>query len=327
MSQDKNIIPTAGQPRTGHYAITCDPALQVLATLDRFRVRAVVDWIDVKIVTASPTNFQTVQDRFRMILELKRRPWVQAIDPGPGGAACTFQTRIHNPPNYRWLIGVVDRLSNRLPLARAPERGLMEIAVDFYSKRQHRAELEAMTLRLKHTWSARGEKELECGPITQPLDQVSRLRPDTTLVIQDSHVLRRVYLKDRDDGEPLDVAQHRARAEVAPPLTVVANGDTSMEALRGFRFEAMSRWFAFRRVREQAAARGLNATASTAAELAAQCRMQLALRRGSRELQVQSRRLRRKHHPDTQADSEMKSRIRDALRDLSRRFNAVKPAK
>jgi hypothetical protein len=298
-----------------------DPEMQALSDLVRFKARAVIDWIEIEIKTVTPTNFQTVQDRLGAILDTSRRSWVDPADKAAGGAATIFAIRFHDVRAYSQLSGWIARLAVKLPLAGEPTIRAIEVAADFYSKVGNRLELEAMVLRLKHSLSAEGTKELECGPWTERLSDTRTMRADRTLVIARDGIQWRVYLKDRDNGAPIaNQAAHRARVEVTVTGNQLRASLQAVDDLRTFRFEGLCRLFAFRYLQGM----GPITSPTTAAEVAAQRLQMLALNRGHRELPIPPR---RKHPMMTRADVELKERLRLALRELTRRVRAEKQGK
>lgn len=291
-----------------------------LADLSLFRARAVIDWIELEIHTARSTNFPTVQDRVRASLGGCRRAWIEALDEGPGRAATRFLVRVQEPPDS--LLIALDEFAARMPLAEVPAIRRIEVSVDFYSRRYDRSELEAMVLRLKRTLNATGPKEIECGPAgTERVLDVRDLRADRTLVIGRPGIQWRVYLKVTDLKQPIpNPAQHRARVEVTLDGEGLPSGLADVDCLKAFRFESLCGLFAFRELRPME----LIGSVRTPAEVALKRRQELVLGKGPRELPIPKR---RKHSPLTRADGEMKQRVRDALRDLTRRMHARKPGR
>jgi hypothetical protein len=296
--------------------------LQARASLSRFRARAVVDYVDLAIHAARPTNFHTIQARLREALGGPRKPWVEARDKGLGGAATRFWMRIQEPRTLSVLRDAVRGLE-KLPLVTPPQVLAIETAVDFYSRAVDRHDLEAMVLRLKHSLSAVGSKELECAHLTEALSNVYRLSAHRTLLIEGEGVLWRIYLKETDSMKPIeDPNDHRARVEVRQWGTGIPVNLANLDGLSRFRFESLTPLFSFRQLITDEA---FTVTPTTAAEAASRRRLDLATRRGHRELAPPSKRERRKHHRLTRADRDLKEHVRGALRDLTRRFNAEKP--
>jgi hypothetical protein len=300
-------------------AFVLDPVLQELARLHGFRARAVVDWIKIEIETSKPTNFHTVQDRLRMVLATPGKPWVEGLNEGPGRAATRFAIKLHDLTSYGELIGILDRLGRHVDLTGERKVLALEVAVDFYSGRNDRAELEALVLRLKHSICAEGEKELEEGLITERVENVRELRADRTLLIEAPDLTWRVYLKVTDNNKRpiLDPNLHRARVEVTLENVETFPEWVTLNGLANFRFQGLTRFFTFRTLIPDPT---IAVPPSPVMECIRKRRWDMVLGRGHRELPRPRKSERRKHHRATRADSQLKERVRDALRDLSRRF-------
>jgi hypothetical protein len=218
-----------------------------------------------------------------------------------------------------------DALSESVPLAPTRVVRAIEVAIDFRSIANKRAELEALTLRLKRNLAATGDKELECGVITDRVSNVHELRADRTLVIGAGEREWRVYLKDRDRDRPIsDAADHRARVEVTLSESAIPAPQATLTGLALFRFESLTPLFSFRRLLSEDIA---DWEPVNAAEAVRHHIHKLAMRRGHRELPPPRKRERRKHHRLTRSDRELRERVRGALRGLSKRFCARKPGK
>jgi hypothetical protein len=93
-----------------------------MAALQNFRRKACVDWVDVRLRIARPTQFQHVQSALEAAGAGKRH--VRAIDDGPGGVADTFVVR------------VTDRLANNYA---ALSKALAVFAVRYVTDRRNGA--------------------------------------------------------------------------------------------------------------------------------------------------------------------------------------------
>ncbi len=296
-----------------------------LSHLSRFKAKAVVDWLDLQITTATPTNFPTIQGKIGRILDSSSRIWVKPIDRGDGGAATRFVLRLHDVARRADLVSLVTRLEAHFPFASPPEIIAVEVSIDFYSRRSLRTELEALFMRIKLTRPDGGSNELESHVWTDRVDTLRQLRSDATLVSKEGDVLRRYYLKDRDRGEQLvDPAMHRVRAEVGLKGTKIPMGMGTDWATGRARFESLTPYFSFRTILADAGDGG--ESPGTPAALVSKYKIDRARRIGVCEL-APAKNERRKYSKLTQADSGLKSRIRDALRDLTRRFYAEIPGK
>jgi hypothetical protein len=105
-----------------------------------YRFRAVIDWIDLRIVTARPTNFDTVRTRMGIA-------FAKPLDKGLGGAATEFTVRIQEPTSWTSIYERLEKLTHDHPLAVAVQVTGIEIAMDAYSRTQNRQELVDMVAR------------------------------------------------------------------------------------------------------------------------------------------------------------------------------------
>lgn len=127
-----------------------------------FKAKAVVDWIEVEITTAAPTQHQWIQQDLRRILDLPDKAneiWVEPVNAGPGGVTCVFRIRLHDGPanSYAELDRIMAALAQAKPLVAQPQLHAIEIAVDFYAREQKGAPaLIDLTKQLQASIIARG---------------------------------------------------------------------------------------------------------------------------------------------------------------------------
>lgn len=105
-----------------------------------YRFRAVVDWIELRIVTIQPSNFDTVMKRMQV-------PFVDALDKGAGGAATVFIVRIQEPQSWAAIDERIARFTHDHPLAEPILVTGIEIALDAYSRWNDRDNLVEMVAR------------------------------------------------------------------------------------------------------------------------------------------------------------------------------------
>jgi hypothetical protein len=102
----------------------------IMAALQNFRRKACVDWLDVRLRTARPTQFQHVQSALEAAGAGKLH--VTPIDPGPGVTDAMVVRCFDRLANsYAALSNVFAEFSARYPLAHAPEIAAIEVACDF----------------------------------------------------------------------------------------------------------------------------------------------------------------------------------------------------
>lgn len=116
--------------------------------LDQFRCRAVIDWIELRVRTGRPTQFQHLQKRIEPLVG--RTPWVRAVSAGPGRVASAFIIRIQEP-TVDVLANVEKELARRFGTDEVIVSAV-EVSVDFTPKtasEQARAQMVAI-LALHH---------------------------------------------------------------------------------------------------------------------------------------------------------------------------------
>lgn len=92
-----------------------------------FRFRAVVDWIEFEIYTATPTNFHTLRRAGAF-------SYIKAQNAGPGGSATIYRFKLHDPESWNDVLRMVSNLNAKFPFSQAPTITVIEIAFDAYSK-------------------------------------------------------------------------------------------------------------------------------------------------------------------------------------------------
>lgn len=100
-----------------------------------FRIKAVLDWIELEIRTLKPTHAWVIQKAFDL-------HFVEPLDKGPGGAATIFLFRIQDPRSWQHVTTRCGSIRKGFPFACEPRVTAIEIALDAYSKSQNRSDLE-----------------------------------------------------------------------------------------------------------------------------------------------------------------------------------------
>ncbi len=223
-----------------------------LLSYDRFKINAVVDWVELRIELRNPSNFDTLRRRLGV-------PQVTPLDKGPGGAATAFTFKIQDPASWRSVREQLEKLTHDHPLAKPPEVIGIEVALDAYSKANDMAELQGMA---KHFYrqaacmvsdvrrAAKNFKGSGKALLTEQ-DVVRALEQDFNIYIGNKGAAERlhIYVKTTDNGgKPLPVGEYRARMEIT------LSGDelpfTSLEEGEAFDMKELSRYFKFRRQKE-----------------------------------------------------------------------------
>jgi hypothetical protein len=242
--------------------------------------QSVIDWIELRVQTATPTNAQTVRRALRRALDLPENAklFVEPLTPGEGGAATSFRFRIQDPKSGRHVAQMVERLGREL----APNTVLIsckvtaiELAFDTYApdaSRRQLAEIVADRYRFSthvpadawHLYRGKGEHpgdrygfDRYSRLIDEAWDKRELLRHlECGWLLTDTRdkegaaVRFRGYVKTHDfDGEELSALQQsawRARFEVtlqgtALPIETLAN-------LEQLDFTKLAEYFKFRRL-------------------------------------------------------------------------------
>lgn len=301
--------------------------------LSRFRCRAVVDWLDLRMTTAKPTNFMTVQTEITAFLGSTKPVYVAAQDEGPGRAATIFDIRFHDPNRQTDLTDCMERMAERFPFAAPPEVVKLELAVDFYSRHDSPSDLSAMTERLMRELAADGLKPRQLIHIAQGLhitkfllDDEIQWKTDPRFMMyvgnRDDEQAWRVYLKQTDCNKtPIaDSQQHRARVEVTLSGEALAAHCLTLQGMADMRFERLSDKFRFRDFMSPEVSPDLQGIPRVLALRVAK-RLRTAAQAGYCALW---RSKRRKFSEFTRADIELNAMVRQSLRNLTQRFCAEK---
>ncbi|CAM2189495.1 conserved hypothetical protein [Burkholderia cepacia] len=214
-----------------------------------------MDWLDVRLRTSRPTQFQHVQSALEAAGAGKL--YVLAIDDGPGGVADTFVVRATDrlANNYAALRKVLAEFSARYPLTHEPEIVAIEVACDFL----HTGEVERdastieMTRRLQSRLLTDGSKPRQFDPQVwaNRFMDVQGARLDPLLNYREGNkgddVSWQCYWKRTDGGQPLPPNEWRARVEVTLQGDALkSTGFVKLADLDGYKFTNLARFFRFR---------------------------------------------------------------------------------
>jgi len=101
--------------------------LQPVIDMKAYTCRAVVDWIDIVVQTKNPTQHQWVQRAIEPTMT--RKPFVEALDAGPGKVAFRFRIRFQEP-HIASVIESVRRLEEAYAFDHAPHVTALEVSID-----------------------------------------------------------------------------------------------------------------------------------------------------------------------------------------------------
>jgi hypothetical protein len=284
----------------------------------RFRFKAVIDWIEIEIYTATSTNFQTVQRRLNDILRLSegRNAYVKACESGAGGSALVFRFRIYNPSDWQEVIVKLQKLEELIAFSKQPKVTAIEVAFDAYSKGEAKNDELAQLVSSYYrnlTLFVSGNRRLYKG---KGSPKYANIRPEFLVKDisegwqigignDDDDRYQHAYLKTTDDGELLPAEEHRARLEIRLQGEEISH--LTFEDWKKYSFQSLSRFFKFRRRKDEK----LDPLMQFIAEINPQIG-----ERGKPKIAGKNR-LYLRH---TEADKVLNQKAFDALRNLSERW-------
>lgn len=290
----------------------------VLPDYSLFKFRCEVDYVLVRVTVNKPSNFMTVRDKLDC-------GYVKALDEGAGRAATQFEIRFDDPPSRAHLLTALKSLQIHADGFFEPPRLVkIEVALDAYSRNQDSSALLVMTSRFFRFGTELCSDNLRLAKFAGGVEGAENPARFSLLLSrgyevlagdQDADISQRVYLKttDQSGNVKLPVLEHRARREIT--LTGIeleaANAAFPSRLLSGvvpWKFEALTKWFRFRKLRS-----GLTESAM---------QRTMADRRVLHGVRNEDRPNRRVYDRRTLADTALNELARDQLRELSRRFSA-----
>jgi len=293
--------------------------------LSKFRVKAVVDWLDIEIETRSSTNYQCIQKKSKHILDEKKGCWVTTKNKRRCGADTQFRIRLHDLKTYTDLIYIVAEIDKHFPLACEPKITAIEVSIDFRSKEQIRQELEKATIYLKQSLDHVGVKPREYNDKKKIIEMKHRSSELTSYRTwaageKGDPEMSRIYLKEVDRNLPIaDIAKHSARVEISLNYKATHNYFDSISSFQTFKFQKFTHYFKFRKINPNIAEGDNKSILPLIHEILAN----EIRKRGQQAIQP-SKKSRRKHTKVTIAHEKMNDRVKDALRNLTNSFFAKK---
>lgn len=224
--------------------------------LAHFRRTACVDWLDVRLQIARPTQFQHVQTALKEISGY--RLYVAPVFPKAGNVSDKFVVRINDSlaNDYAALETIFLGSMQRIPLARPPRISAIEIACDFLHKGEvsfREPRTGALTHRLQSSLLAAGGRPRQFDPrlrVNRFMDVAGmRLDPDMNYRIgnKQDDISWQIYWKRTDSGQLLPRERWRARVEVTLQGRILESlGLIELSDLQGYRFTRLARFFRFR---------------------------------------------------------------------------------
>jgi hypothetical protein len=224
--------------------------------LDRFTFRAAVDWVALEVRCNRATNAQTMRRRLGV-------PYVESIDPGPGGAATCFRFRVQAPESWSEVVSTVAKIEGSIEHVQVVG---VEVAVDAYPFGiANASEMREVAIYLRRgdcrpaSENARfaGKKGTRGAVVAANTvtSLESGFREGRTLNVGDVSAPRsqRIYIKTTDcGGRPMDASKHRVRFE----NTLLAESfaefglPTDFNSWSGINFGSLGALFKFREMAE-----------------------------------------------------------------------------
>ncbi|MEO6825085.1 MAG: hypothetical protein ABI167_10265 [Nitrosospira sp.] len=236
----------------------------------RFRFRAVVDWIEIEIRTATFTNVPKMRRSLKDVLGIpddQKSPFAGPLDEVAGGAATIYRFKIHDPRNWHEITRILEKLSIIHELAAVPRVTAIEIALDAFCKDEiHSNELANIAVnyywgmtqpvsnnrRIYHSYRGSGE-----GLRIVPARLTRHIREGWQIGIGNAlnkhhpsdDYYQHIYLKTTDNNKKaLPKDQHRARIELT--IREKAGPCQTEEAWHSYDFSSISPFFKFRKLKE-----------------------------------------------------------------------------
>ena len=280
-------------------------------TYGAFRFRAVIDWLELRLVTEKASNFDTLRKRMDV-------PYVQAVDKGPGSAATEFLVKIQEPQSWEAVEQRIAKFTRDHPLAESVSVTGIEVALDAYSRSQNREHLVDMVTRLyrhstklvsKNRRLARHKHETQTIVSHRSLRR--RIAEGFNIYIGNAseEVSQHLYLKETDslDGRTIHLEPESRRARTEFTLKGKALPWQSLEEWKRHEFTDMADFFKYR-------------TLKTCVDPLMEHALMHVDQIGERRPRPTKDRRPRFFFKATQADAELNALAYSALRELTKRM-------
>lgn len=278
-----------------------------------FSFRAVVDWVELTLTTARPTNFMTMKG----ILGVE---YVKPKDEGPGRAATVFQVRFHEPKSWHDVEAALKRLEAHADLASDPQVTEIELSFDAYNLTGPHTELVDLAAHFYRGCTLLVSSNRRLYRRTHETQEVvshqllkARLTDGFNLNVGSPSggdaVIQHVYVKQKDAGKSLPKDQWRARYEVR--LSGAALPFTALSDWARVDFTRFAKYFKYRKV---------IAPSNRFVAAALEVLPQIGEKRPRRKAPFGTRNYSR----NTVADRALNAAAFDALRELNRRMRGYR---
>ncbi len=217
-----------------------------------FNYQVSIDWIEFKIQTLEPTNFQTIR-------RLLAASYVQALTKTAGGSSNTFSLRIYDVTSWATLKRQFERLKSTKPI-HALSISAIEISFDAYCNGPYNktqlikqtadfyfsmSKFSSANRRSASDFKGSADAVFSYTSITRAIEN------SRTLYIGNNFdpVSQRVYFKITDKNAKLPASKHCARYEIT--LRDSACPFTNLDEASTFKFTSLAKWFKFRKLKEE----------------------------------------------------------------------------
>ncbi|MFD1912273.1 hypothetical protein [Halodurantibacterium flavum] len=125
-------------------------ALQPDIDLAQYRVKAVVDWVELHFQFHKQTQFQHVQAA--LARTLSATPYIKALDKGPGGVSSRFSARFQDPPSLAAISSACAMLGKKIGFMMPPAIVGLEVSIDAYPRSGKDVDRTRMTAVFQRTF-------------------------------------------------------------------------------------------------------------------------------------------------------------------------------
>ena len=274
----------------------------------RYRLTAVIDWLQFSIKTQSPTNFQTIKRHCGL-------SYVEPLDKSAGGSATEFQFRLYDVQSWLHVKRCIDDIAEQFPLEDPPVITGVEIALDAYSKYGVEEDLVRMAAHfykylanpVSHNRRLGSKSTSGFSAEIWHRDVIQHFKEGDTAYIGNRHdnLSQRIYYKTTDKEVLLDQHEYRARVEIT--IMHDACPFKNIPEAEQYQLTKLARWFKFRRIREQ-----LDGLSRKVAEEKAISGLVTPMRRAGGGIRMNAK--------STKADQVLGDKAYDALRNLDRKL-------
>lgn len=275
-------------------------------------LRAVVDWLEIEITTAAPTNLKAMRSALSKLMT--GSPHAKAVE-GNNNSGVIWRFRLQDPSKFAHAEAVLERLGAFFPFAAPPTIAAIEIALDDYSGGPEKvAQWYRYLTQISPDGKARLYRDFKGSGMAIPRNFDSLVRKigdgyQIGIGDKDGDIFQHAYFKTTDDnGQKTDMEGNPIRQRARYEIRLRGQGlpCVTLDDWRSFRFEKLSHWFRFRTPKEN-----LDAFEQMLLDARTQIGERVSRKRKGGGIRL--------HNGLTRADASNED-VRYALRGLSRRW-------